>query len=57
MNDQWEVGELSFHSGGPANRRMGTLDFFFFLILKIIMSHRSANEAVTARHSERLRSE
>lgn len=33
---------------------MGTLDFS---ILKIIMSHRRASEAITARRSERLRSE
>lgn len=36
--------------------RMGMLDFFY-LILKIIMSHRHASGAITARRSERLRSE
>lgn len=54
MDCQWEVGEQSQSSGGLASRRMGTLDF---LILKIIMSHRRASEAITARRSERLRSE
>lgn len=50
MGGWWAVPMLR----RTANRRMGTLDF---LILKIIMSHRRASEAVTARRSERLRSE